>query len=393
MDVSPKFAVSVDGGSQKNPLVESMLQRVRGLQPEECTSMATIVATRGLGALLQEENLEQELGAKTEGGEGLGDILIKHVSRLEAEKIAAKTAGEGGRAEMKRRLTVVVNPVPDLGSMFVKHVSRLEREKKAAIEAAAIEVDSWISGEAAKFDDPGIEEGLDKIFVKKMSRLEMDKAASQQRRRSSINKFSPRKGGRRVSLTRRPGLGESLIKHKSRLEKELEAAKARRLSTSGKSMKKVGAPQQSPPKRDSLGSVLVKHKSRLEREKEAAKQASQAVPPTVQTVNTQSESLNDPTPNTDGKEDECNSDAVVHNVPVQPSLADLGARKFSKLEMEKQAAAAAASTDSGDPWARRRPSFKTRNDSSDIWAGVGLGAALKRHVSNLEQEQVIAIFL
>ncbi|KAG0607570.1 hypothetical protein M758_8G039400 [Ceratodon purpureus] len=382
MVTSPKCAVSADGSSQENPLVELMLQRVRGLQPEECTSMATIVATRGLGALLQEENLEQEVGAKSEVGGGLGDVLVKHVSRLEAEKAAAKTAGEGGRAEMKRRLTVVLNPVPDLGSMFVKHVSRLEREKKAAIEAAAKEAETWIPGEAAKFDDLGSEEGLDKIFVKKMSRLEKEKAAAQQRRRSSLNKFSPRKG-RRVSLTRRPGLGECLIKHKSRLEKEIEAAKARRLSTSGKSMKKVAVPQPSPPKRVSLGGILIKHKSRLEREKEAAKLASQAASSTVPTVDTRSESPCVPMPNGDAQEAKCNSD-VAENTVVQSSLADLGARKLSKLEMEKQAAAAASST---DPWARRRPSFKARNDSSEIWAGVGLGAALKRHVSKLEQEQ------
>jgi hypothetical protein len=353
--------------------------------------MATIVATRGLGALLQEESLEHELGGKTEEGGGLGDILVKHVSRLEAEKAAAKTAGEGGRAEMKRRLTVVLNPVPDLGNMFVKHVSRLEREKKATIEAAAKEAESWIPGEAVKFNDPGIEEGLDKIFVKKMSRLEKEKAAAQQRRRSSLNKFSPRKG-RRVSLTRKPGLGESLIKHKSRLEKEIEAAKARRLSTSGKSMKKVAAPQPSPPKRVSLGTLLVKHKSRLEREKEAAKLASQAAPSTAQTVNTQSESQSEPISNADTQEVKCNLDAALITV-VQPTLADLGARKLSKLEMEKQAAAAASNSDSENPWARRRPSFKSRNESSEIWAGVGLGAALKRHVSKLEQEQVKAIFL
>ena len=387
MDQSPKCAASVEGSSQENPLVENMLQRVRGLQPGECTSMATIVATRGLGALLQEENLEQELGAKTEGGGGLGDVLVKHVSRLEAEKAAAKTAGEGSRADMKRRLTVVLNPVTDLGNMFVKHVSRLEREKKAAIEAAAKEAESWVPGEAAKFDDVPSEEGLDKIFVKKMSRLEKEKAAAQQRRRSSLNKFSPRKG-RRVSLTRRPSLGESLIKHKSRLEKEIEAAKARRLSTSGKCMKKVGAPQPSPPKKASLEDVLVKHKSRLEREKEAAKIASQAVPSADQTGNKQSVPLCEPVPNTDAQEAKCNADTALHNV-AQPSLADLGARKPSKLEMEKQAAASASSTDSENPWARRRPSFKARNESSEIWAGVGLGAALKRHVSKLEQEQVI----
>jgi len=108
----------VEGGAtQENPLVESMLVRVKDLQPEQCTALATIVATRGLSDLLQEENLEQELGTKTEVGGGLGDILVKHVSRLEAEKAAAlaaaKSAADGGRKEQKRRLSVIVSDVPD----------------------------------------------------------------------------------------------------------------------------------------------------------------------------------------------------------------------------------------------------------------------------------------
>lgn len=381
MDISLACPATNDCTIQENPLVESMLQRVRGLQPEECTSMATIVATRGLGALLAEEHLEQELGTKGSSGGSLGDVLVKHVSRLEAEKTAAKTAGDGGRNEMKKRLSVVVNPAPDFGSMLVKHVSRFEREKKAAIEAAAKQAESWIPGEAVKFYGPGVqveEGGLDKIFVKKMSRLEREKAAAQERRRSSLNKFSPRKG-RRISLTRRPGLGESLIKHKSRLEKEIEAAKARRLSMLGKTIKKTGATQSTSPKKTSnqavgLGEVLIKHKSRLEREKEAAKLASQAVPSAVQIVNSQSECT--------GSVRSENSQDVL-NV-AQANLGDQGARKLSKLESEKQAFAAAGGS---DPWARRRPSFKAREESADVWAGVGLGAALKRHVSKLEQEQ------
>ena len=101
--------------------------------------MATTVATRAMGAVLQEERLENELDVKTEGSGGLEDILVRHVSRLEAEKAAAKTAREGVGAETKRWLIVLLNAVCDLQNMFVYHVPYLEREKTAAKEAVAKE--------------------------------------------------------------------------------------------------------------------------------------------------------------------------------------------------------------------------------------------------------------
>ena len=218
MDVSLSGTESINGSSdESSSLVEDMLKRVKGLQPEQCTSLATIVATRGLNALLQQDQRLELRDSKNNGASGgLGDILVKHVSRLEAEKAAAvataKAAGDGlgfRVKPLKRRLSIVVNPVvPDLGTlMSVKHVSRLEREKKAAIEA-------------------------DEFF----------------------KRVSPRKlAGRRVSLTRKLSLGESLgKKHKSRLELEVEAARAaRRLSAAGKPLKQVAAnaAKPSPPKK------------------------------------------------------------------------------------------------------------------------------------------------
>jgi hypothetical protein len=213
-DVSLSGTESINGSSdENNSLVEDMLKRVKGLQPEQCTSLATIVATRGLNALLQQDQRLELRDSKNNGASGgLGDILVKHVSRLEAEKAIAKAAGDGlgfRVKPLKRRLSIVVNPVvPDLGTlMSVKHVSRLEREKKAAIEA-------------------------DEFF----------------------KRVSPRKlAGRRVSLTRKLSLGESLgKKHKSRLELEVEAARAaRRLSAAGKPLKQVAAnaAKPSPPKK------------------------------------------------------------------------------------------------------------------------------------------------
>lgn len=382
------------GATQENPLVESMLVRVKDLQPEQCTALATIVATRGLSDLLQEENLEQELGTKTEVGGGLGDILVKHVSRLEAEKAAAlaaaKSAADGGRKEQKRRLSVIVSDVPDLGGMFVRHLSRLEREKQQALESKAFEPPPANSVLAPVNQNI---EPLEKMGVKKISRLETEKQLAAGREEKE--KDFARRTDRRVSMSRKLGMNESLIKHKSKLEKEVEAARARRMSHSSDNKNGSSA---SPPKKarnnttfnsapgSSLSDILVKHKSRLEREKEAAKAAELLCGQT----NSTSESCKAESATaaavaavTDlaNKEDvEANDNVSVAKEVMPPGLADVAVQKLSKLEMEKQAMAQ-------DPWERRRPSFKTK-EIEDLWAGISLGDTLKRHVSKLEQEQV-----
>ena len=430
MDVSESI-----NGDISNPLVGDMLKRVKALQPEQCASLATIVATRGLNALLREESLEHDVDVKNGGG--LGDILVKHVSRLEAEKAAALAAAKsesGKQTFPKRRLSVAVSPVPDLGNMFVKHVSRLEREKRAvaAMELAACAQDGSGSSEPSSSSSPELTkreshiEGLEKVGVKKMSKLEQEKAAAALERADRFFKRpSPRKTGRRISLTRKVGLGESLIKHKSRLEREVEEAKAaRRLSAAGKQAAKEaatgGSTQPSPPKKarnfaianassvGGLGDVLVKHKSRLEKEKEAARIAAAAATQTVPADHltrigssdvqyTESRSDSSTSGEAMGLETlnhvqtPANAQETVNNNVSdvdhqQAGLASMGTRKLTKLETEKQAAA--NSDASTNPWARRRPSFKAREESADAWAGVSLGAALKRHVSKLEQEQV-----
>ena len=137
-----------------------------------------------------------------------------------------------------------------------------------------------------------------------------------------------------------------------------------------------------------LGDILVKHKSRLEKEKEAAARvvaATHTVLPVAGILQ-----------NADGKSIERSSEAghgndkgvTLQNVDQGGLASMMGVRKLSRLEMEKQAAA--RSGGESDPWARKRPNFcKARDQVSDAWAGVSLGATLKRHVSKLEQEQVI----
>lgn len=113
-------------------LIDLMLGRVKLLKEEELVSLAMIVATRGLSAMLKEDNKEQELNGKCSSG-GLGDILVKHVSRLEAEKSAAAAAASKVVVvprDNRRELTSEI--LPDLGSILVKHVSKFESEVQEA---------------------------------------------------------------------------------------------------------------------------------------------------------------------------------------------------------------------------------------------------------------------
>ena len=112
-------------------LIDLMLGRVKLLKEEELISLAMIVATRGLSAMLKEDHKEQEVNGKCNSG-GLGDILVKHISRLEAEKATAVAVAKAVPVpgDNKRELTSEI--LPDLGSILVKHVSKFESEVQEA---------------------------------------------------------------------------------------------------------------------------------------------------------------------------------------------------------------------------------------------------------------------
>lgn len=113
-------------------LIDLMLGRLKLLKEEELVSLAMIVATRGLSAMLKEDNKEQELNGKC-SSEGLGDILVKHISRLEAEKAAAVAAASKVVAVPGNNRREPTSEIfPDLGSILVKHVSKLEKEVQEA---------------------------------------------------------------------------------------------------------------------------------------------------------------------------------------------------------------------------------------------------------------------
>ncbi|KAJ7514963.1 hypothetical protein O6H91_23G066900 [Diphasiastrum complanatum] len=291
-DHAAAVALSEENDKLLEPLVTLMLERVKGLQLDQLSSLVTIVATRGLSALLKEENFEQELSAKNDKG-GLGDVLVKHVSKLEAEKAAAAAkAAAMTRVETSgdsKKKGVMSESFPDLGNVLVKRLSKLEREKQAAQELARASHVAPKKAFIEEVSDGQSNQSLGNVLVKHMSKLEKEKQALNNLQTSFENKtkiqtessFRSMDNERNQSQWKE-GLDKVLVKHMSRLEKEkLQAAAQREVPCTNKKhnssndlgLRSKSSDRQGEEKKnrvqceDSLDKLLVKHISRLEKEK------------------------------------------------------------------------------------------------------------------------------
>ena len=95
-----------EGKEKRSPIrtiASMMLERIVNLSAEHQASLARIVATCGLSALLKDQSLEQE-----ESMDG---------AQLSVNRVAGEDA---------------IAPASDLGSILVKHVSKLQREIEAS---------------------------------------------------------------------------------------------------------------------------------------------------------------------------------------------------------------------------------------------------------------------
>ncbi|XP_031478649.1 uncharacterized protein LOC116249626 [Nymphaea colorata] len=272
-------------GAHSRELVNMMLERLRVLTGEELASLATIVATCGLNAILEVKDNKQRHA--TEGEKynllgGLESCLVKHVSKLEREVQEAKmnmkdNAKDTKRPTEKTNSNVVV---PSLESILRKHSSRLEKEIEVAKKSEAHKRDGKIGvndrpdKENVDANRPREEEaddnGLDKVLVKRVHRLEKEKIQSLASDRYTMTRRLSRKPQAESSEV--DSLDKVLVKHVSRLERDKVAFCASEEASRMKSSKSVKC--ESDEK--SLGEVLVKHLSRIEREKFEAAQQVQA---------------------------------------------------------------------------------------------------------------------
>ncbi|XP_042008125.1 uncharacterized protein LOC121756800 isoform X1 [Salvia splendens] len=269
-------------------IVEMMLGRLQCLKEEELASLATIVATSGLNAALAEteyssavQNTENPCpkvsrrssvcgratkssrGAVEDEIPGLGQFLVKRLTRLEREILEAKNArkneaSDGSQGTDDEKLlsandsslrSKVKNikddgtAVPDLGSVLTKHKSKLEKEIEEAKNARKNEASDGSKGT----DD-------EKLLSTNDS--------------SSRSKANIKDDGAAVL-----DLGSVLTKHKSKLEKEIEEARR-----NGRSSR--GAPRAKQDATDipSLDKYLVKRLTRLEMEVQEARNRNRLKP-------------------------------------------------------------------------------------------------------------------
>lgn len=177
--------------------------------------------------------------------ESLDKILVKHVSRLEKEKMGLDRKEEEVIKTKRRDVKAQLEKSEgSLDQILVKHVSRLEREKMAAAQQPKNQIkhlairreererelqEAWVGlslgGEANTTGVDKSEGSLDQILVKHKSRLEREKmAAAAQQADEPIKPLIGRREARERELQEAWGglsLGNSVrTPHVSRLQRD-----------------------------------------------------------------------------------------------------------------------------------------------------------------------------
>ncbi|KAM0011931.1 hypothetical protein Hdeb2414_s0058g00759601 [Helianthus debilis subsp. tardiflorus] len=263
-----------DVESNKESLVDVMLQRLRCLREEELASLATIVATCGLNAALA----EAENGSRVANGgrvsseeslPGLDKLLVKRMTRLEREIHNAKTAKTKETLHKDKTTNPSNVVVPDLGSMLNKHTSKLEKDIEEIKKKCGNEYEPVPKGkqsERLKHDTNNNIPSLGEVLVKRMSRLEKEVQEAREKENVNINKEKRSKEQVLKDENVVESLDSVLVKHVSRLEKEKMAFGVKDEVKVNKRERKLDLEHGE----GGLDQILVKHKSRLEKEKVVA---------------------------------------------------------------------------------------------------------------------------
>lgn len=155
---------------------------------------------------------------------GLDKIFVKPIHRLEKEK---RKALEQGQTNVQKDPHMHVHDTTVTGSLddiLVKHVSRLEREKMEFEKRNALgEGQTNLPHDERKHGNSATaSESLDQVLVKHVSRLEREKMEYEKKNafgegRISVQNGQQRHGG---NATASDSLDQILVKHVSRLEKD-----------------------------------------------------------------------------------------------------------------------------------------------------------------------------
>lgn len=316
------------GKFNREKLVDMMLERLQGLQEDQLSSLATIVATCGLSEALAEvgnqrlqttnteptvsdhanstsmdtrSRRDSKSGSFTEGkttSDGketeipsLDKYLVKHMTKLEREvyeaKRVSKDVTEKGR---KVPRGVASETVPDLGSILVKHSSKLEKEIEEAKKNPGVNPRTYQKNSSRSKTPLDPVPDLESLLVKKhVSRLE--KEVEETIRNCGSMYENVKKSGKQdtgaANVPEVASLESCMVKHASKLEKEVHEAKKRNkedlearnlgkveksssLLTEEMGKENMDLNKKAEGQEESLGKILVKPVHRLEREKAAS---------------------------------------------------------------------------------------------------------------------------
>jgi len=392
-------------------LVDMMIERLKCLQEDALSSLATIVATYGLNAALAEvQNTKQpnpvinfpsrrmsSLGLRKSALDGtsrkdqgeselpsLDKFLVKHMTRLEREVCEAKKNHRnetklGKDSSCKSVDGTPSECIPDLGSILVKkNYSKLEKEINEAKIKSAKEMLGASSGMPRGQKDHTEVPGLDKVLVKHVSRLEKEVQEARKRtaneNKSLKSTFSSGEAldtKENINLNiieeNKDGLEKILVKPVHRLEREkLQVLSQGSRVENYRQRKSHGATNVADC--ESLDKVLVKRVSRLEKEKIKIGDEWGEV-----------------------KKSHRNNHLET-NEEGGGGLDQVLVKHKSRLEREKMAAAAAAQQqDNPISFSVARRKARER-ELEEAWGGLSLGNSMKPGVSKLEQDKVSLVF-
>ncbi|XP_038683438.1 uncharacterized protein LOC119983784 isoform X2 [Tripterygium wilfordii] len=169
----------------------------------------------------QEAMLSTQAG-KNDAGDGLENILVKPVHRLKALSMESDHGNHRHRKKNVRGNTAT--DCEGLDKILVKHVSRLQKEK---MRFNSMEEEIKVKRNGNVVHSQMNEEGsLDQILVKHKPKLEREKMAAAQQPRDQIRQSVSRREARERELQEAWGglsLGNSIRPHLSKLEKDKAA--------------------------------------------------------------------------------------------------------------------------------------------------------------------------
>lgn len=412
-------------------LVDMMLERLRCLQEDELSSLATIVATCGLNAALAEvENSKLHDPGSTVDHTCKSSLDFPHgAGKLECSK----------DGQMRRKQTEP--ELPSLDKFLVKHMTKLEREVQEARKSRRNECNNETAEQKVDLGNNEVSSEsipeLGSILLKNSSKLEKEiEAAKRNFGKNLEGAPNGSVGHMKKDVSEIPSLDKFLVKHVSRLEKEVQEARNKRKNDPHEEGKETKREEEENPaasqenssscsdeglkgkenvdinkkgeinakkSRDSLDNILVKQVHKLEREKmQALAMGNNHGYKNLQKkpAATECESLDKVLVKHVSRleKEKMSQGSVEESLKVnrkntnmhmetneEGGLDQILVKHKSRLEREKLFAAQQPENQMKHSLTRREA---RERELQEIWGGLSLGNSMKPHLSKLERDKV-----